>query len=149
MSQATDWFARGLRFECTQCGKCCGGAPGTVLVSPEELDALAQELQLSSEQFREEYTRRLPSGRLSLREKTNHDCVFYEADRGCTVYGQRPQQCRTWPFWRANIASREHWASAAQECPGIERGETHSLARIKELAASDGTSGFIPKMKSK
>ena len=149
MSRTSDWRAEGLRFQCTQCGKCCGGAPGTVLVHSEELDALARAQELSLEQFREMYTRRLPSGSLSLREKSNHDCVFYEADRGCTVYEQRPQQCRTWPFWRGNIASREHWASAAEECPGIGQGEAYSASHIQELAAKDGTSGFIPKLKPK
>ena len=27
---ASEWYAKGLRFTCTQCGNCCSGPPGTV-----------------------------------------------------------------------------------------------------------------------
>jgi Fe-S-cluster containining protein len=139
------WYADGLKFECTQCGKCCGGAPGTVLVTDSELKSMSQALQLSPEQFREMYTRTLPSGKLSLRERANYDCVFFERDLGCTIYAQRPQQCRTWPFWRGNLASREHWEASSLECPGMDQGPVHSAEQIRSVAAQDGTSGFVPK----
>ena len=141
-----DWFDSGLKFECTQCGNCCGGAPGTVLLSEEELLRLAESLGLSSEEFGKRYTRRIPSGKLSLLEKPNHDCVFFERGQGCTVYSERPTQCRTWPFWRANLASRAHWEDSARECPGMDQGPLHRAEDIRSHSAQDGTSGFIPKL---
>jgi hypothetical protein len=54
------------------------------------------------------------------------------------VYEDRPRQCRTWPFWRINLASREDWAGAAAGCPGMDRGELHPAERIAETAADDG-----------
>lgn len=140
-----DWFDSGLNFECTQCGNCCGGAPGTVLLSEQELLRLAASLGLSPEEFGKQYTRRIPSGKLSLLEKPNHDCVFFEPGQGCTVYSERPTQCRTWPFWRANLASRPHWEDSARECPGMDQGPLHSAEDIRRLSAEDGTSGFVPK----
>jgi hypothetical protein len=31
-------------------------------------------------------------------------------------------QCRTWPFWFANMRSEERWKSVLRECPGIGNG---------------------------
>ncbi len=140
------WYQEGLRFECTQCGKCCGGEPGTVLVSPAEVQRLADSLGISLQEFSDKYTRTLPSGRLSLRERSNYDCVFFKRGQGCTVYPERPKQCRTWPFWRGNLASQAHWQDSARECPGMDQGPLHSAQEIRAKAADDGTSGYIPKL---
>jgi len=146
LSHNSNWYADGLRFGCTQCGKCCGGAPGTVLVSDPEIEALAQELGIGVARFREDYTRRLPSGRVSLRERPSYDCVFFVRGEGCAVYGVRPKQCRTWPFWRSNLASRKHWDAASEDCPGMDQGPLQGSAEIKRREQDDGTSGFIPRL---
>ena len=41
------FFDDGLRFSCTQCGKCCTGAPGKVHVTGSEAAALAAHLGLT------------------------------------------------------------------------------------------------------
>lgn len=41
------WYADGLRFECTRCGHCCTGEPGTVRVYEEEIGTLASFLKLA------------------------------------------------------------------------------------------------------
>jgi Fe-S-cluster containining protein len=72
--------------------------------------------------------------RLSLREKPNFDCIFWDADRrdgGCTVYAARPLQCRSYPFWSANLADESSWAAEAGRCPGIGLGQLHSRRRIE------------------
>jgi len=70
---AEPWYEQGLRFECTRCGNCCTGPSGTVLVAPEELAALAERLELARHEFRASYTRTLPSGAISLRERERAD----------------------------------------------------------------------------
>ena len=40
-------------------------------------------------------------GRVTLRERANGECVFWDRQAGCTVYPARPAQCRTWPFWES------------------------------------------------
>ena len=35
------WYRGGLRFSCTQCGKCCSGAPGYVWVTKDEIEQIA------------------------------------------------------------------------------------------------------------
>jgi uncharacterized protein len=138
------WYEAGLRFACSRCGQCCTGPGGTVRVSAEEEARLAARLGLDRATFRARWIRPLPDGAASLRERPNGDCVFLDGAGGCAVYGDRPRQCRTWPFWRRNLASPEHWRGAGAHCPGIGRGELHGGAEIRALSAEDGTSGVIP-----
>lgn len=127
-AQATEWYADGLRFTCTQCGDCCSGAPGYVWFTPEEAQAMAAELKLTVEQFLEQYAKAYGE-KWSLRDhRTRHgyDCVFLTRDeqgRGrCSVYKVRPMQCRTWPFWPENLRNERSYLDAAKKCPGTAAG---------------------------
>ena len=137
------WYRDGLRFECTRCGHCCGGEPGSVRLNAQEVEGLARGLDLEVPAFLRIYTRRLQDGELSLRERSNGDCVFFASEVGCRVYALRPRQCRTWPFWAAVVQSPVRWAQEAQHCPGMNRGMLHEAAEIGALAADDGTSDGI------
>ena len=116
------WYSDGLKFTCTQCGKCCTGAPGYVWVNDDEIAALARHRGEQLREFVAAYTR-AARGKRTLREKANGDCVFWEAGRGCTVYPVRPRQCRTWPFWKSNVETPEAWDRAVEICPGSGEGE--------------------------
>lgn len=146
----TEWFDRpdptgqtrsgevGLRFSCTQCGNCCSGLPGFIGFTPDEGRAIAQELGMSEEAFLERYTRELPEGR-SIKDirpegSESWDCVFLARENGrtgCSIYEVRPEQCRTWPFWRSNLRSRQAWESAAEGCPGMNVGELQSPGVVR------------------
>ncbi len=139
------WFADGLRFSCTRCGNCCTGAPGFTWVSDPEIAALAVRFGLTIETFRRDYTRtvwRQGQQHVSLNDRRvsrgNHACVFFVKGTGCSVYEDRPKQCRTWPFWRRNLATPADWAEEARECPGMNRGKLHSPSTIEAIAAGDG-----------
>src|SRR5580765_468126 len=80
------WYRDGLRFECTQCGNCCTGAPGFVWVTDAEIATIADHLHMPEAEFRALHTRTIFEGKVSLREKPNHDCAFYEHGVGCTIY---------------------------------------------------------------
>lgn len=137
------WFADGLSFECTQCGACCSGAPGYVLFTDDDAEAIAARLSIRREEFIERYTVKLPSeicGRKrSLREvETEHglDCVFL--DRAtipgkalCSIHDLRPSQCRTFPFWPEHIESPRAWQRLGRSCEGVGRGPTVSLTQIR------------------
>lgn len=139
------WYRDGLRFECTRCGNCCSGPSGSVLVSDSEIAELASHLELSAAEFREIYTRSLRKGDVSLREKRNGECILYRSAAadgsggGCSVYRQRPRQCRSWPFWKGVIHSPERWAEEAESCPGMNQGQLHSALDILNTSADDGT----------
>lgn len=128
------WYKDGLDFSCTRCGRCCGGAPGYVWVSDEEIRTAAGFMEIPSEEFTRRYTRRLGTRR-SLNELDNGDCEFLAYDETglarCTIHAVRPLQCRTWPFWKSNLRSRRAWEMAARDCPGMNQGEHHGLPVIQ------------------
>lgn len=127
------WYRDGLAFECTRCGACCTGAPGYVWVTPEEIADLAGHLGLAIEAFSRRYVRQV-GGRLSLIERPNGDCIFWERAAGCTVYPARPAQCRTWPFWPENLETPADWERTVGACPGAGRGRFFSLEEIEAAA---------------
>lgn len=124
------WFKDGLRFECTGCGDCCTGAPGYVWVNREEITAIAAKIGMPVDQFEKKYVRAVGI-RKSLVEYANGDCVFFDPNtRKCTVYEARPRQCRNWPFWESNVATKEAWKQTCQACPGSGRGKLHSVEKV-------------------
>jgi len=126
------WYKDGLRFKCSQCGDCCTGAPGYVWVNKEEIAALAREVgEEDIDQFERLYVRKIGI-RKSLKEFPNGDCVFFDdQSRSCTVYGARPRQCRTWPFWDSNLRTPEDWEQTCEVCPGSGKGPLVQLDTIE------------------
>lgn len=113
------WYKDGLHFKCTECGKCCTGAPGYVWVSEDEMKAMAETLHITVELFKRKYVRQRDN-RYALVEKKSEGnaCVFLN-DNKCMVYKARPMQCRTFPWWKENLNSEESWKLAANYCEGI------------------------------
>jgi Fe-S-cluster containining protein len=130
LAMSEPWYKDGLRFQCTRCGKCCTGEPGYVWVNAAELRAVADFRGETVEEVTGLYTRLSSRGR-TLREKANGDCVFYDREKGCTIYPVRPRQCRTWPFWDSNVATPEAWQHTCEICPGSGKGE---LIPVEEIA---------------
>ena len=129
----TPWYRDGLRFKCTQCGDCCTGAPGYVWINKQDIQTLADQLGfVSIEAFEEMYVRKIGI-RKSLREFPNGDCVLFDREsRKCSVYGQRPRQCRTWPFWGSNVKTPKDWEWVCEHCPGSGKGKLYSLEQIEQ-----------------
>ena len=61
--------------------------------------------------------------RLSLIEKTNYDCIFWN-NGGCEIYEARPLQCRSYPFWKPFLINKQSWDGEALSCPGMNNGKT-------------------------
>lgn len=124
------WYQDGLKFKCTQCGDCCTGAPGFVWVNQAEIAELSSLVGMQIPEFESTYVRKV-GVRKSLIEHDNGDCVFFDGQaRQCTVYGARPRQCRTWPFWHSNLVNEESWKSTCEVCPGAGHG---NLIPIEEI----------------
>ncbi len=105
---------------CATCGgKCCTGESGYIYVGKAEMERLADFLKIDVEELKRDYLYK--SGyRYSIKERENegnYECIFYDAAQdGCTVYGARPIQCRTFPFWDYYKTRVEE---LKRECPGI------------------------------
>src|SRR5262249_35288531 len=137
---ASEWYAEGLRFTCTQCGNCCTGPPGYVWFDLEEGRRVAARLGLSEADFYRSYARKV-NGHWSFKErKSDHgfDCIFLDRTSRpgaalCSIYEDRPVQCRTWPFWPENLSSRRAWEGAKRRtpCPGMDSGKLVPIEKIR------------------
>lgn len=128
------WIDDGLRFECTACGNCCKG-PGYVWVRPLEIRRMARALGLCEEEFSRRYVSRVDA-RLSLTDRGSQErCVLLGDDDRCAVYDARPDQCRSFPFWREHLRKRSAWEALGKDCPGIDRGRIHTREEIQRIQA--------------
>jgi Fe-S-cluster containining protein len=126
------WYEKGLSFKCTECGGCCGKEPGYVWLKDTDIEKMAARLDVSKEFFLKTYAR-FVSGRYSLIEKPNYDCIFLENNR-CSIYESRPKQCREFPFWQSNLDSEMNWNMAALDCEGINHKDAKNLS-LEEIQA--------------
>jgi len=130
------WYKSGVKFSCQSgCVRCCGGAPGDVFVSRAEVDAIAAHMNIPVQEFEDSFVRHYSSGRMSLTERRNGDCILLN-EKGCGVYDVRPQQCRDYPFWPEVMKSVFAWIKEADRCPGINVGEIHAAPKIADLLRS-------------
>jgi len=134
---AKAWYAKGLRFACTQCGNCCRnhGDYAFVYLTPPEVASIAAWLGLSKPAFLARYASR-KDGAVTLRTDSPA-CPFLGPDQRCTIYPVRPKQCATWPFWKENL-ERAVWEEEVRACcPGAGHGKLHSQAEIDRIADED------------
>jgi Fe-S-cluster containining protein len=112
------WFENGLRFDCTGCGHCCTGSNGYVWVEEAEIRELAAHVGLALDDFGRRFLRRVGTRYALLESQRDGACVFLEGT-ACRVYDARPRQCRSYPFWPANLATPADWQLTAARCEGI------------------------------
>ncbi len=131
------WYTTGLHFECSACGACCCGPDeGYVWATKKEIELIADHLQLSVEQVRKRYTRKIGLRTSLLEKPRNKNCVFLDFVNGqklCGIYSVRPTQCRNWPFWPGNLKSPNDWNITTAKCPGINRGKLYSYEEIEKI----------------
>jgi Fe-S-cluster containining protein len=130
------WYAEGLRFACVpDCGACCTrhGDYDYVYLDPDDVDRLAAELDLERSVFLERHAAE-DDGYVVLR-MDGPDCPFLRGT-ACSVYQARPNQCRTFPFWRENLKNRATWERLRSFCPGIDEGEVHGFENIRRVAGT-------------
>jgi Fe-S-cluster containining protein len=144
------FYAAGLRFSCTRCSACCRYEPGFVFLSEKDVGILAVKLEMGYTDFVETYCRWIPMGmagnvlgegreRLSLKERSNNDCIFWHS--GCSVYEERPLQCRTFPFWESILVSADAWEGL--DCPGAGKGTLYDMRYIESCVARRAAESII------
>ena len=136
-SRKPPWYAFGLAFECQQCGRCCAGPEeGYVWADTSEISDIAAFLGISELDLHRNYLRRVGRRYTLVEDATTHDCICLKPNalggKSCSIYSVRPAQCRTWPFWPANLQSPDAWARAGMRCVGINRGKRFNLDDIQQ-----------------
>ena len=111
---------------------CCHkrGDIGFVYVNYSERRVLAKQLGLSVRAFTREYTVSEDDGARVLKFSDNR-CIFLE-DAACKVHEAKPTQCRTWPFWRETLASKEAYKNEVLDfCLGSHKGKKVCAEEIR------------------
>lgn len=132
------WYRDGIRFECTGCGGCCRARNGYeyVYVDPDEARAIARRLAIPLSQFVDEYLiEQHEDAQMHLRFDDGA-CSMLK-DGKCSVYEDRPKQCRTWPFWRENLRKKVWDSEIAPSTPGVGRGRLWTKAEIEATVEED------------
>ncbi len=107
---------------CDTCGGyCCNGESGNIWVTRREIVALAEAMGMDVPSFVDRYLKKV-GYRTSIGERCegdNYACLLFDRKKGgCSVYGARPAQCRSFPFWDY---FKERPDEAEAECPGVIR----------------------------
>ncbi len=107
--------------ECQGCGKCCKESE-EILVTPMDLQRIADHFYISVERTKAKFTKRLGQYRGI---KRTQPCMFYDETKArCKIYAARPQICRDYPF-RCQIGSD---SLDYMGCPAAEDAVAHALA---------------------
>ncbi|MCP3914349.1 MAG: YkgJ family cysteine cluster protein [bacterium] len=116
-----------FRFHCHRCGNCCSGGAGYVWLADGEVERMAARLGMTPESFRARHVRtvtdpRSGAARESLRERdegASGRCALLEGANHCSVYEDRPEHCKGFPFWESIRTDEEAFEAARATCPGI------------------------------
>lgn len=84
------------QIDCLACGNCCRTLQ--IVVDDKDIERLAARLAITPQQFARQYVGTAP-------DRTKHfkstPCAFLGADNRCSVYEDRPQACRDFPYLHA------------------------------------------------
>ena len=105
------------KFQCQGTGNCCI-APGYVYVTNNDIDNMANILNVSKKTFMD-YFVITKNGYLLIASPTHRSRCFLSADNQCTVYEGRPLACQTYPNWDVIWATDETLLKEASHCKGL------------------------------
>lgn len=128
-------------FNCRQCGWCCQGEGGIAL-DDRRAALVAAHLGLAVERMLDRYCHRR-NGRWYVSTRQDGYCLFFDSTiPGCAVHPVKPEICELWPYFPGNVANREGFEVAKNNCPGIGRDVTH-----QDFVAEARRRGLVPKTK--
>jgi Fe-S-cluster containining protein len=84
-------------YQCQRCGNCCRW-PGTVKLTLEDIERMADFLKISPEEATETFTEIHPSRQwLVLKNRPAGECIFLEGINTCRIQKVKPIQCQGFP----------------------------------------------------
>lgn len=105
-------------FSCRRCGRCCEGFGGTY-VSDTDIIRISTYISADPDTFATSYCEKAGS-RPVLTRGPDGKCIFFDAEKQCTIHPVKPRMCRTWPFIETLVTNPENWDAMASACPGMK-----------------------------
>lgn len=121
--------APAFSFDCHRCGNCCRVGHGQVWFEESDLPAMADAFGIQQDAFVQRFVRRI-GNRLSLLENADGSCSLLNGDAHCSIYSQRPRQCRDFPYWPQLTANSAALELAAGYCQGIQRYPSRETLKV-------------------
>ena len=117
----------GSTIECTSCGRCCKELKP--MFSDDEQQLLAKRLAVTVEQLRQQYLEYDTSDDEPGWQIKTAPCPFLKDDK-CTVYEDRPSNCRDYPYLHKPDFSDRTWGMIERTftCPIV----FHVMEKLKE-----------------
>ena len=124
------WEAEPIRFECqADCFKCCM-KPGVVNFDRGDIHNASKFLEMKTSDFKKKFLKK-DFGVYEMELEEGQVCQFLTM-QGCAIHPAKPKQCQTYPFWKENLRTRNHWELTAGFCPGIGQGPVIPVEEIKQ-----------------
>ena len=142
------WWMEGVVFQCQpNCGRCCDEPGGIVYLTKDDAKRLAEHHAIEVKEWLERDCQTTLDGRFILDSDAETDiCIYLDSDKKCTVYEARPDQCRAYPWWIENLASKRTWNRTMDECPGIGAEDAFviegEVIRMHVMADRNASRGF-------
>ena len=102
--------------------KCCHEID--VILTPVDILKMKTELKLRSDEFLKKYTTLqtlkdtgIPLVKLLMRENSNGACIFLDGSKGCSIYQNRPQVCRSYPLGLGTLDPRHEKLQTEGQSP--------------------------------
>lgn len=93
-------------FPCQECGKCCHQKLITIL--PEEVDRISSAAHIPLGEFVSKYVGVAGDGRIMMLR--TDPCAFLGKNKRCTIWNDRPEVCREFPYLVSTFMSRVYLA---------------------------------------
>ena len=125
---------KGIRFECQGSSNCCvsRGSYGYVYLSKIDILRLSKFKNLRFKDFIELYCD-TTNGFIHFKEKKRDGKCQFLIKKKCSIYKDRPTQCRTWPFWPENMNVKTWNNQIKKFCPGVGKGKLFSNREINKI----------------
>ena len=102
--------------------KCCHEID--VILTPVDILKMKTSLNIRSDEFLKKYTTLqtlkdtgIPLVKLLMRENSNGACIFLDGSKGCSIYQNRPQVCRSYPLGLGTLDPRHEKLQTEGQSP--------------------------------
>ncbi len=122
-------------FHCRECGFCCHWET-TVSLDPNDLNNMADFLDMPIEELKEKYLR-VNNDVVQMKIVDGH-CIFFNG--GCTIHPGKPWRCTQWPLHPSMLHDKNNFETIRESCPGIAKKVSYEMfcKKLRTLIPEDG-----------